>query len=153
MNCIKTIKNTINCEVGFSDHTTDYKASLYSILLGATYIEKHFTLNKNMEGPDHKASLNPPELKEFIRLIRECDIIQGDGIKICKDCEIGNKKLVRRSLYINRDKAIDDIINEDDLIAMRPNTGICISKFESIIGKKLNKSLQKGSILCLTDLY
>ena len=151
LNCIKTIQKNTNCEVGFSDHTVDYKASLYSILLGATYIEKHFTLDKNMEGPDHKASLNPDELKEFIRLIRECDSIKGDGIKKCRTSELENRTLVRRSLFLNKEKLINEIIQEEDLIALRPNNGICVSNYEKIIGKKLNKSLEKGSKLSYSD--
>ena len=63
------------------------------VVTGATYIEKHFTIDKNMEGPDHKASLNPNELNEFVSLIRECETIMGDGIKICKDSELNTKSV------------------------------------------------------------
>jgi N,N'-diacetyllegionaminate synthase len=153
LNCINTLINEFGCDIGFSDHTVDYKASLYSIMMGATYIEKHFTLDKNIEGPDHKASLNPLELKEFIKLIRECDIIKGDGIKKCKDSELKNKSLVRRSLFLNNNKLPNEIIEEDDLIALRPNNGICVSDYKIIIGKKINKRLEKGDLLLLEDIY
>jgi N,N'-diacetyllegionaminate synthase len=135
LKCITTMKEKLNLEIGFSDHTEDYKASLYSICLGATYIEKHFTIDKNMEGPDHKASLNPEELNEFVSLIRECEIIMSDGIKLCKDSELNTKSVARRSLYFNRDMKAGEIIEEKDLIALRPNDGICVSNFEKFIGK------------------
>ena len=91
LKCIQTMKNKFNIDVGFSDHTIDFKASLYAICMGANYIEKHYTLDKEMEGPDHKASLNPEELNEFVSLIRECEVIMGDGIKKCRDAELKYK--------------------------------------------------------------
>jgi N,N'-diacetyllegionaminate synthase len=145
LKCITTMKEKLNLEIGFSDHTEDYKASLYSICLGATYIEKHFTIDKNMEGPDHKASLNPEELNEFVSLIRECEIIMGDGIKVCKDSELNTKSVARRSLYFNRDMKAGDIITENDLIALRPNDGICVSNFEDYIGKTISVDVCKYS--------
>ena len=91
LKCIQTMKNKFNIDVGFSDHTIDSKASLYAICLGANYIEKHYTLDKEMEGPDHKASLDPEELNDFVSLIRECEIIMGDGVKKCRDAELNTK--------------------------------------------------------------
>jgi N,N'-diacetyllegionaminate synthase len=136
------MKNELNLEVGFSDHTEDYKASLYSICMGATYIEKHFTIDKNMEGPDHKASLTPEELKEFVSLIRECDVMFGNGIKKCKECELNTMSVARRSLCYSRDIYEGDTLREIDLIALRPNNGICVSKFEKYIGKVLIKNVK-----------
>jgi N,N'-diacetyllegionaminate synthase len=143
LKCIKTMKEKLNLETGFSDHTEDYKASIYSVLLGAKYIEKHFTIDKNMKGPDHKASLNPEELNIFVSLIRECEIIMGDGVKLCKDSELNTKSVIRRSLFFNRDMKEGEIIEEKDLIALRPYDGICASKFENYIGKKLLKDVSK----------
>jgi len=137
LKCIQTMKNKFNIDVGFSDHTIDFKASLYAICMGANYIEKHYTLDKEMEGPDHKASLNPEELNEFVSLIRECEVIMGDGIKKCRDAELNTKSVARRSLYFSRAMKKGDIINEDDLIPLRPNSGICASHFEEFIGKTL----------------
>ena len=143
LKCIKTMKEKLNLEIGFSDHTEDYKASIYSVLLGAKYIEKHFTIDKNMKGPDHKASLNPNELIEFVSLIKECDIIMGDGVKVCKDSELNTRSVARRSLFFNRDMKAGEIIEEKDLIALRPYDGICVSKLENYIGKKLSKDANK----------
>ena len=124
------MQENLGLEIGFSDHTIDYKASLYSICLGATYIEKHFTLDKSMKGPDHEASLNPEQLNEFVSLIRECDIIMGDGIKSCKVSELNTKSVARRSLFFAKDLEMGHILQETDLISMRPNNGICPSKYE-----------------------
>tara|TARA_B110000858_G_scaffold126305_1_gene143864 strand:+ start:10459 stop:11463 length:1005 start_codon:yes stop_codon:yes gene_type:complete len=143
--CIKSMQDKFNIPVGFSDHTTDSKASLYSICLGATVIEKHFTLDKNMEGPDHKASLDPDELREFVTKIRECEIIMGNGIKKCRNNEKNTKIVSRRSLYFSRNLKKGDTLKEDDLIALRPNTGVCASEFNYFIGKTLNADVNYES--------
>lgn len=143
LKCIQTMKNKFNIDVGFSDHTIDFKASLYAICLGANYIEKHYTLDKEMEGPDHKASLNPEELNKFVSLIRECEIIIGDGVKKCRDAELNTKSIARRSLYFSRSMKKGDIISEDDLIPLRPNSGVCASHFEEFIGKILKIDVNK----------
>jgi N,N'-diacetyllegionaminate synthase len=149
---IRTMREKCKVDVGFSDHTVDYKASLYAVCLGATYIEKHFTIDKNMDGPDHKASLDPNELTEFVSLIRECETILGDGDKKCRDAELNTKSVARRSLYFNRDMNQGEIITENDLIALRPNSGICASKFEEFIGKTLRCDVSNRSELSLDFL-
>ena len=139
------MQQNLNLEIGFSDHTENYKASLYAICIGATYIEKHFTINKCMDGPDHKASLNPDELNEFVSLIRECNTIMGDGIKICKDNEFNTRSVARRSLFFNRNVKCGEIIQETDLIALRPYNGICASNFEKYVGKTIQVDVSKYS--------
>lgn len=145
LKCIKTMKEKLNLEIGFSDHTEDYKASLYSVCMGATYIEKHFTIDKNMEGPDHKASLNPTELKEFIKSIRDCEVMLGDGIKICKNAELNTKSVARKSLCYKKNLKKGHIIKYDDIIALRPNDGICVSHFEDYVGKTISVDVCKYS--------
>jgi len=145
LNCIKMMKNELNIPIGFSDHTKDEIASLYSVCIGAEYIEKHYTIDKNMEGPDHRASLNPEELIQFVKKIRECEIMLGNGIKKCTKNEEKNKKIVRRSLFFSKDLKKGHIIREGDLIALRPNDGICVSKYENFTGKKLFENVYKNS--------
>lgn len=152
LKCIQTMKNKFNIDVGFSDHTIDFKASLYAVCLGANYIEKHYTIDKEMEGPDHKASLNPEELNEFVSLIRECEVIMGDGIKKCRDAELNTKSVARRSLYFSRTMKKGDIIGEDDLIPLRPNSGICASHFEEFIGKTLNMDVNKHELVTFEQI-
>jgi N,N'-diacetyllegionaminate synthase len=145
LNCIKTMKNELNIPIGFSDHTKDEIASLYAVCSGAEYIEKHFTIDKNMDGPDHRASLNPEELTTFVKNIRGCEVILGHGNKKCTTNEEKNKKVVRRSLFFSRDLKKGHVVKEEDFIALRPNNGICVSKFESMIGKELIQDVKINS--------
>ncbi len=94
--------------------------------LGAEYIEKHFTLDNNMDGPDHKASANVNELKEYIDKIRKTEVMLGTGIKKCMDCELDNREIVRRSIALNKDMKEGQIINENDIIGkkLKKNRGI-----------------------------
>jgi len=147
------MKTTLNLETGFSDHTIDFKASLYAVAHGATYIEKHFTIDKNLEGPDHRASLDPEELSEFVKQIRECEIILGDGNKMCKNSELNTRDVARKSLCYNRDLIAGHILQETDLISLRPYNGICVSNYEKLLDKKLKKNCKKYDLILEEDLF
>jgi len=147
LKCIKTLQEKLNIPIGFSDHTVGNKASIYSVCMGAEYIEKHFTLDKNMEGPDHIASLNPEELNIFVEEIRECETMLGNGIKVCQEREKDVRSIARRSLFFNKDLNEGHIITEEDLIPLRPYNGICVSKYENIVGEKIVKNVYKNQIL------
>tara|TARA_B100002051_G_C16723307_1_gene633787 strand:+ start:978 stop:1979 length:1002 start_codon:yes stop_codon:yes gene_type:complete len=142
LRCIQTMREKLGVAVGFSDHTVDYKASLYSICLGAAYIEKHFTKDKSMVGPDHQASLDPGELNEFVSLIRECEAILGDGVKRCRNAELNTRRAARRSLYFSRTMLAGETIGEADLSALRPNVGICPSEAEAFVGRTLKSDVR-----------
>lgn len=133
--------------VGFSDHTTGWLASVVAVACGATVIEKHFTLDKNMEGPDHKASLDSKELYEFINIIRDTEKTLGTGLKSCKPDEMEVRKIARRSLAFNRNMSKGDVITYDDLIGLRPYSGICCSKYMNYIGKKLKRDVRENDFL------
>ena len=157
LNAIKTMKNKLslikeNIEIGFSDHTEGLDASIYSVCTGATYVEKHFTINKEMEGPDHRASLNPDELNLFVKKIRDIEIILGDGIKKYKESESENRKIVRRSLAFNLNLKKGTILDYKHLTTLRPNTHICGSKLEDFIGKSLNCDVLENDFLDLNYL-
>jgi N,N'-diacetyllegionaminate synthase len=147
LKCITSLQQELNIPIGFSDHTTGNEASIYSVCLGAEYIEKHFTLDKNSEGPDHRASLNSEELINFVSKIRECEIMMGSGIKICQEREKEVRQIARRSLFVTRDLVAGHILSEDDLIPLRPYDGICVSKFEEYIGKQITTALSKNDYL------
>tara|TARA_Y100001958_G_scaffold160072_1_gene165841 strand:- start:7006 stop:8013 length:1008 start_codon:yes stop_codon:yes gene_type:complete len=151
LNCIKTMKHTLNIPVGFSDHTKDDVASLYAICSGAEYIEKHFTIDKELIGPDHRASLNPKELTEFIKKIRDCEIMLGDGVKKCRKTEEENKKVVRRSLFFAKNFKKGYIIQESDFVSLRPYDGICVSNYQKLLGRKLKKKVLKNSYVSYDD--
>ena len=100
---INSLKEKFKVEVGFSDHTLGIEASIAAVALGASMIEKHFTLDKTLVGPDHKASIEPKEFKEMCSAIRNIEIALGNGIKRCNHSELKNKEIVRRSIVAKID--------------------------------------------------
>lgn len=140
---MQKIADELGVKVGYSDHTLGISVPIASTALGAVVIEKHFTLDKEMEGPDHKASLNPEELKEMVKAIREIEIALGDGIKKISEVEAGNKIVARKSIIAKKDIKKGEIFSEDNLTIKRPGTGISPMKWNEIIGKEANKEYKK----------
>jgi N-acetylneuraminate synthase len=147
LSCITSMKNKFNIPIGFSDHTQSVDIGGLAVMLGASVIEKHFTLDNNLSGPDHKASMNPENMKIYVNKIREAELILGTGVKQCKNSEENTKLVARRSLAVNKDLLENHILTEEDIISLRPNTGIPSDKIEDIIGKKLNTNLSKNTLL------
>lgn len=143
LNAMLTIKDKFKCNVGYSDHTTDYNASLYASVLGATIIEKHFTINKKMKGPDHKASLSPSELKIFITKIRQIETLLGSKIKKPQKSEMGIIKHVRKSVYASKDINKNEKFSEKNIMPKRPFNKISPMNWLKIIGKKSKKIFKK----------
>ena len=144
---MNTIKEAFKIKVGYSDHTLGIEVPIAAVALGAEVIEKHFTLDKNMEGPDHKASLNPEELKLMVKSISNIEKALGDGIKKPNKSEELIKKVVRRRVIIARDLEKGHILTEEDLEYKRANNGIEVEFYESILGKKLVCFKSKEDIL------
>jgi N,N'-diacetyllegionaminate synthase len=146
------IKNVFNTEIGYSDHTKGIEVPIAAVALGATIIEKHFTLDRTMEGPDHAASLEPDELKSMVMAIRNIEsAISGTGIKEPSKSEIKNISIARKSIHSNRDIKKGELISETDLIMLRPGDGISPMKMVDLIGKKLNVDIEDGHKFSLTD--
>jgi N,N'-diacetyllegionaminate synthase len=146
------IKNVFGVEVGYSDHTLGLEASLAAVALGAVVIEKHFTIDKNMSGPDHLASLDPKELKLFVESIRKVEsIISGSGIKEPSNSEIKNITIVRKSLFYNHNLNSGHLISNDDILVARPGDGLSPMEIDKIIGKKLEKNVIAGQQIKLED--
>ncbi len=142
------IKNEFDVKVGYSDHTLGIEVPIAAVALGAKIIEKHFTLDRNMEGPDHLASLEPNELKEMVSCIRNIELaISGSGVKELSDSERKNILIVRKSLHFNSDLKSGHILTEKDLIAMRPGTGISPMRIFEFIGKKLKVNVKEKMLL------
>ncbi len=137
-----TLKNAFGVKVGFSDHTLGYEAAVAAAALGAMVIEKHITLDKNMDGPDHKASLNPVELIEFVQKIRNTEALLGDGLKKASESEKKNIVGIRRSIVASRDIEEGSRLTQDDLACKRPGSGIHPCDAEKIIGMRLNTKLK-----------
>ncbi len=142
------IAKELKVKVGYSDHTLGIEVPIAAVALGAEVIEKHFTLDRTLPGPDHAASLEPDELKEMVKAIRNIELaISGNGTKEPSKSELKNIEIARKSLHLNKDLSKGDIIGKEDLIALRPGNGISPMEIETVIGKALIEDMNSGSIL------
>lgn len=140
---MKTLKDEFNCEIGYSDHTKGIDVPCYAVAMGATVIEKHFTLDKNLPGPDHKASLEPDELKAMVDKIREIEVILGDGDKKPQDAEVKNIAIARKSIVANCEIKQGEIFTENNLACKRPGDGISPMMWNNIMGTKAKRDFKK----------
>lgn len=147
LNAIQTLKDKFNLETGYSDHTAGIEVSIAAVAMGATIIEKHFTLDKNMEGPDHKASLEPNELKELVKSIRNVELAIGDGVKKPTKSELKNIQIARKSIVAKRDIKKGEIFSEQNLTTKRPAMGISPMKWDEIIGGVAKKDYQEDELI------
>lgn len=132
-------KNFPNVEYGFSDHSVGYIAAVAASVLGISLIEKHFTLDKNMEGPDHKASATPEELKQLVENVRRVEIMAGSDKKIVTKSERKNKIVARKSIVALTDIKEGDIFTEENVTCKRPGNGISPMKWYDLLGKKAER--------------
>ena len=142
-----TLKEAFKLDVGYSDHTQGISVALGAAALGALVIEKHFTLDKSMQGPDHKASLEPCELRAMIKGIREIEMALGDGIKRISKSEKENAKIARKSLVALKDIKKGEILSEENLGTKRPANGISAIRYDEYIGKKALKNYKKDEFI------
>lgn len=147
-----TMREAFKVPVGYSDHTQGNEAAVAAVALGAVVLEKHFTLDKNMEGPDHKASLNPEELKSFVKAVRDAEKLLGDGIKKPTKREESIMEAARRSIVAARDLAEGTILEEDMLEFKRPGTGLKPEFISFVIGRKLKRSMMEDELITLDDI-
>lgn len=148
LKAIQTIAATFpDVQVGYSDHTNGIEAAIAAVAIGAVVIEKHFTLDKNMDGPDHQASLEPDELKAMVRSIRNIEKALGDGVKKPSVSEQKNIPIVRRSIVAARDIQKGEIFTEENLGIKRPGTGISPMLWYEVIGKKAKYNFQKDELI------
>jgi N-acetylneuraminate synthase len=147
LNCITSLKKQYALPVGYSDHSLGIEAPIAAVCLEATVIEKHFTLDKNLEGPDHKASLEPFELKQMVSAIRNLEVSFGDGIKKPTASEIKNKAVARKSLVASENIKKGDYFTLDNLTTKRPGSGISAIHFGNYLGKKSKHSYSKDDLI------
>lgn len=146
LKAMNTIQEVLGVQVGYSDHTLGIEVPIAAVALGAKVIEKHFTLDKSMPGPDHIASLDPLELKCMIQAIRNIELaMAGSGTKEPSQSELNNIAVARKSIYFRRALRKGEIVVEDDLIMLRPGDGISPMQMDFIIGKVLSKDIESGS--------
>jgi sialic acid synthase SpsE/protoporphyrinogen oxidase len=142
LNVIRTLKNTFKVPVGLSDHSLGLLASTISLAIGACVIERHFTLNRLMEGPDHILSSEPDEMRELAYIAKNVMKIKGDGIKRIENGEYTNINSQRKCLYVNKNLNAGDIITLEDIIVKGPAGGILPKYLNLILGKKLQESIE-----------
>lgn len=148
-----SIQNHFNVEVGYSDHTLGIEVAVAAVALGAKVIEKHFTISRAMEGPDHAASLEPDELKEMVKSIRNIEkALSGNGIKAPSPSELKNKTAARKSIHINTALNTNDRVERHHLDITRPGDGINPMQIDEVVGKKIKTDLQADSKLKWEDL-
>ena len=147
-----TLKQAFGIRVGYSDHTQGLEAPVAAAALGAQVIEKHFTMDRNMEGPDHDASLEPHELEDMVRKIRDVELLLGDGIKRVMPVEHGSRALMRRSLVAARDILAGETISVDDVLAKRPGTGIPPGLTDSVVGRQARQAIEEDTLITWADL-
>lgn len=148
-----TIGETFGIKIGYSDHTLGIEVPIAAVAMGATVVEKHFTLDRSMDGPDHLASLEPGELQEMVNSIRNIEKALGTSEKLPTESEKKNIVIARRSIHIMNGLLKDHVITEKDLIMKRPGDGISPMYIEDVLNQKLNKDVMKDHKLSFDDLF
>ncbi len=144
-----SISRAFGVEVGYSDHTQGIEVALSAVALGATVIEKHFTIDRTLSGPDHSASLEPTELKSMITSIRNIEMALGDGIKRPSKSEKKNRDATRRSLVANTEIKDGELFTTSNLVAKRPGSGISPMRWDEVVGKRARRNFAKDEIVTL----
>lgn len=148
LKAMTSIQAAFDITIGYSDHTLGIEVPTAAVALGAKVIEKHFTLDRTMPGPDHMASLEPIEFKHMVQAIRNIeDALKGDGLKQPSKSEIKNINIARKSIHSNKNLDIGHIIGNEDLIMLRPGNGISPMDIEKVIGRKIIKKINSGAQL------
>ena len=147
-----TMKNAFAIPVGLSDHTLGFEAAIAAVALGAEFVEKHITLDRSMEGPDHKASMPPLEFKEYVKYIRNTELLLGDGIKKPTQREKQIIKAARRSIVAAYDLEKGSIITEEMIGFKRPGYGIKPEMIDILIGRELKRDLKKDEVIEWKDI-
>lgn len=145
-------KNFPDYEIGYSDHSVGYVAATMSVAYGVTFIEKHFTLDKNFEGPDHKASATPEELRNLVENIRRAEIMLGSGHKEVTASEIKNKKIARKSIIAKHAIKKGEVFTEKNLICKRPGNGVSPMHWYDVIGKIAQEDFEEDELIKVPDI-
>jgi N,N'-diacetyllegionaminate synthase len=147
LRAMQSIRTEFGVDVGYSDHTLGIAISLAAVALGASIIEKHFTIDRTLPGPDHKASLEPAELKSLVEGIRNIDEALGDGIKRLMISEIGNRDVARKSIVARVPISAGQVLSEENLTTKRPGTGISPMEWSNLMGKKAHRDYSADELI------
>ena len=152
LRAMRTMREAFECPVGFSDHTEGIEVAVWAVAAGACVIEKHFTLDRTMKGPDHPASLEPAEFGALVRAARHIEEVLGTGVKQLMPSERSNTKLVRRSLVAQRHIAAGAVLTADDLACKRPANGLSPAWFDRVVGQVAAVDIAPGEAFTLTSV-
>ena len=147
LNVMSSLKKEFDCKVGYSDHTKGIEVSLAAVAKGADVIEKHFTLDRNMEGPDHKASLEPDELKALVEGIRNIELAKGSFEKVPTESELKNRSVARKSIVAARNISAGEVFTEENLTTKRPGNGISPMKWNEVIGTTAKRDFMEDELI------
>jgi N,N'-diacetyllegionaminate synthase len=147
LRAMQSLHTAFGVEVGYSDHTPGIEVAIAAVALGATVIEKHFTLDRNLPGPDHKASLEPEELKAMVAAIRNIEVALGDGIKRLTPSEARNKPIARKSLVASQAIKAGELFSALNITAKRPGTGISPMRWDEVIGQVAQRNYQSDDLI------
>jgi sialic acid synthase SpsE len=147
-----TIRDTFGVQIGYSDHTRGIEIPIAAVALGARVIEKHFTLDRHLPGPDHKASIEPDELSKMVKSVRNVELALGDGTKEPTKSELKNRIAARKSIHLASGQMAGHTITPDDLVMKRPGDGISPMRLDQIVGKILKQDLPENTQLTFDHL-
>ena len=150
LRAMKTIEKMVRTDMGYSDHTIGWEVAVAAVAMGATVIEKHFTLDKNMAGPDHKASLEPNELKTLVDKIRLIEIALGSSDKFVSDAAKRNALVAKKSIVAKTDISKHEKFTAKNVTVMRPGTGISAMRWDEVIGSFAQRDFKKGEMISLS---
>lgn len=147
LNAMLSIKEKFGYDVGYSDHTKGIEVPIAAVALGATVIEKHFTLDNNMIGPDHKASLQPDELKKMVESIRNIELSLGDGRKVVANSEKENMSIARKSIVAKKSIRKGQLLSEENITVKRPGDGISPMRWFDILGTVAIRDFEEDELI------
>jgi N,N'-diacetyllegionaminate synthase len=147
LRAMQSIHTVFGVAAGYSDHTSGIEVAIAAVAMGATVIEKHFTLDRNLPGPDHKASLEPAELKAMVKAIRNIELALGDGIKRLTPSEARNKPVVRKSLVASQTIKAGEAFNVQNITAKRPGTGISPMRWDEVMGRIAPRDFMEDELI------
>ena len=147
LRAMKALRDAFGVEVGYSDHTKGIEVPIAAVAMGAAVIEKHFTLDRNMEGPDHKASLEPQELKQMVDSIRHIEAALGSGDKKPSPSEKKNMAVARKSIVAAARIKAGDILTEENITVKRPGNGICPMRWKEVLGTRAVRDFEEDELI------
>ena len=152
LKAMNTIAEVTGMPIGYSDHTLGIAVSIGATAMGATVIEKHFSKSRDLPGPDHKASLEPNELNELVKNIRVITKALGSSKKAPTESELPVRQLVRRSITIDKNVKSGQVITKEDVVLMRPGTGILPKQLDDVVGMSAIRDISSGETLNWSDI-